>query len=115
MRTPAEKTRHPPCTPRAERRAEVFRAEQREFLDRLPGVFGSAHGDRVVAVALANPSAQTASPLTVLETIVLLKLQPGELWTKFKEAGGVSKELGNVHESEQLEALRELWTRLHEP
>lgn len=108
-------------TPRGVRPAavtrEVFESEIFEFLHAMPELFGNAHGDRVVAIALANPAAKTASPAHILATLKSLELPAGRLWTLFKECGGVSKAdpAGDgTDESEQLVALGELWARLLE-
>lgn len=106
-----------PGTPRGVRPAhvarEVFESEIMSFLEALPDLYGNAHGDRTVAIALANPQAKTASPSHILATLQSLQLEPGTLWQLFKACGGVSKEEGDhTNECEQLEALSALWTRL---
>jgi hypothetical protein len=113
----AKRAARRPDTPRGKRPTgvtrQVFESEIRDFLHALPGLFGNAHGDRVVAIALANPAANTASPLHVLATLRSMELPPGRLWTLFKECGGVSKEEGDhVDECDQLHVLSELWTRM---
>jgi hypothetical protein len=110
-----------PDTPRGTRSdavaREVFEAEIVVFVQALVALFGSAHGDRTVAIALANPAANTAPPSHVLETLKSLELPPGRLWHLFKDCGGVSKEdpFGDgTNECDQLRVLGELWSRLLE-
>lgn len=89
-----------------------FESEIYEAVAQLPQMFGNAHGDRVVTVAMMNPAAELASPKVVIETVRKASLSPGELWTMFKDAGGVSKAGGGPDESEQLEPLKRVWKRL---
>lgn len=110
-----------PGTPRGQRpndvMREVFEGEIVEFLRALSATFGNAHGDRVVAIALANPAAKTASPSHILATLRSLELPAGKLWELFKDCGGVSKEDSDgdgTNECEQLAVLGELWARLLE-
>lgn len=92
-----------------------FQAEIFEALPQLPQLFGNAHGDRVVCVALMNPELNVASPREVVETIRKAKLAGGELWVMFKDSGGVSKADGGPNECEQLEPLRLVWEKLAAP
>ena len=115
----AEPAPRRPGSPRGSRNAavtrEIFEAEIFILDAALPAMFGNAHGDRVVALALANPLAKTASPSHILATLTSLKLPPGRLWQLFKACGGVSKEEPSgdgTPECEQFAALGDLWARL---
>ena len=88
---------------------EVFEAEIFQFMTNIQEIYAGCHGDHVVALALVNPLANTASPSAVLQVLQDAALPAGGLWARFKASGGVSKELGHVDESEQLDALRTLW------
>lgn len=92
---------------------EVFTAEIFDYLANVERMYAGAHGDHVVAVALVNPLAHTASPRVVMAVLVDAALPAGELWNRFKAAGGISKEIGDVDESQQLDAIRGVWTSLH--
>lgn len=89
-----------------------FATELLLALQRGASLFGNSHGDRVVARALMNPKARTASPMQVMDAVEASCSSPGQLWTLFKQSGGVSKADGAVDESEQLEALRTTWASL---
>ena len=88
---------------------EVFEAEIFEYMAIIQTMYKGLPGDHVVALALVNPLANTASPSAVLQVLQDAALPAGGLWARFKASGGVSKELGHVDESEQLDALRTLW------
>ena len=73
------------------------------------------HGDRVVAMALVGKLGRTLGHRVVLERVCTLAKDPGALWTRFKEAGGVSKELdtiGGLPEHAQGDALQKTWDAL---
>eukprot|EP00966_Prymnesium_polylepis_P017483 403268-Prymnesium_polylepis.1 len=89
-----------------------FEAEVYEAVAQLQELFGNAHGDSVVCVALMNPALNVASPREVVSTVRNANLPTGELWTMFKNNGGVSKAGGGPNESEQHEPLRLVWEGL---
>ena len=91
---------------------DVFKAEIYEYVDNIGKMYAGCHGDHVIAMALVNPLARTASPRVVMAVLVDAALPAGGLWARFKAEGGVSKELGDVDESEQLEAIRGVWASL---
>ena len=103
--------------------------ERSSYRDELEGAVSALrtlcagnHGDRVVGQALMNPSLKLAglvaglppaSPGGVVRVLQRCALRGGELWTMFKECGGVSKELSPfVDEAEQTEALVLVWSKL---
>jgi len=74
------------------------------------------HGDRTVALALLNPELKEKWPEAPLPNDVwnmIEPLEPAQLWTAFKDAGGTTKELQPFEdESMQYDALKKLWTSL---
>lgn len=73
-----------------------------------------SHGDRVVAMALLNPELEIVdTPMQVAEELKQVVTVPAQLWTLFKECGGVSKELEPFEdEYDQHETLRKVWSRI---
>jgi hypothetical protein len=86
-----------------------FEGEVYVAVAQLQEMFGNAHGDRVVCVALLNPVLNVAFPREVVSTVRDANLPIGQLWTMFKNNGGVSKAGGGPDESEQHEPLRRVW------
>ena len=73
------------------------------------------HGDRVVAMALVGKLGRAVGHRVVLERTCAFAKDPGTLWTRFKDAGGVSKELdtiGGLPEHAQADALQRTWDAL---
>ena len=53
------------------------------------------------------------SPSGVVRVLQQRALKLGELWTMFKECGGVTKEAApSIDESEQIDVLVRLWSEL---
>lgn len=92
---------------------ESFEKEVYPAVAKLHEMFGNAHGDRVVALALMNPVFGLATPMSVVGMLAKSNLAAGGLWVMFKDCGGVSKEEeGALPESEQRDAVARVWDTL---
>jgi deoxyadenosine/deoxycytidine kinase len=72
------------------------------------------HCDRVIVMALMNPSVRTnALPVQVLNVVSQAALKPGQLWTLFKSCGGQTGLVSNAQNPPgQIEALKRVWRAL---
>lgn len=101
-------------TRRAERHTAMEDMGLGDTLAKLIALF-PIHGDRVVAMALVGKLGRALGHRIVLERLCALATDPGALWTRFKSAGGVSKELdtiGGLPEHAQGDALQRTWDAL---